>query len=223
MKKIILFLMILVILPAYPKVKKDSTNANADSVVTETVSQLQNNNIDSVNISQMVLSQIAAARKKETEKESKPVIKVQAKKVKKAGNSWTSIFVKLRNNIPLSNDDFMKAVILIAFSVMVFVVVFLRRIKNRLHKSDKKEKSSDNLKKNISILREEKPLKIKYKKKLKLIRSKLSKNYSMNPTNDSLTRTARELNIAKGEVLLAARIKAHEYMNKQNVNNKRSK
>lgn len=223
MKKVLLFLMIFVIIPAYPQGKENTADAKPDSVVAESVSQTQNSNIDSVNISQIVQAQIAAARKEETEKKSQPVVNIQAKKVEKAKNSWTNIFVELRKNIPLSNDNFMKAVILIAFSFMAFIVVFLRRLKNKLHKPSKKEKSSDSLKKNISILREEKPLKIKYKKKLKLIRSKLSKNYSMNPTSESLTRTARELNIAKGEVLLAARIKAHEYNNKQTVKSKRSK
>ncbi len=165
--------------------------------------------VDTVNIREMVLRQIEAARKNTPVNVGQALLRANA--VKKAGTEKASpgFWVNLRKAVPLSWDVLEKILIIFGFSLFVFGIIFIRRLfsKKIFSKSGGKEKE---LKKNISLIREEKPVKIKDKNKLRSIRSKLIKNYSAKELNDeNLSRKARELKIAEGELMLAERIKMH--------------
>lgn len=218
MKMITLFLLCFCFIPVTAQTVKPLVGTAKDSVINQTASDIQKSGMDSLSLSQLVQAQIDAAKKKEIEDKNKPAVQVQEKKIEAPKKTENNFWLELRKNVPLSDDDLMKAVIIASFSFMAFVIVFLRRM--RLHKNSsikknngKKKNSADGLKKNIAIIREERPLKIKYKNKLKAVRAKLISKASINLTNEAVTKTARELQISKGEVLLAARIKSHEIMN----------
>ena len=104
-------------------------------------------------------------------------------------------------------QDFYKAhgkvVIFIGLSVLVFGFVFGRR-----YLKFSGSKSIKNMKKAINIIRDEKPVSLK-NKKLHLLRKKLIDSagiYSM--TDGMVSGKAKELNLGKGELMLAAKIKS---------------
>lgn len=153
---------------------------------------------DSVSISELVALQIKSAKEKEEQLVSETA----------------SVEVDERTEIPWKkNESFLsdfnffsnRYLILGIAGVILFGFVFLRR-----KAFEKKNKSIKKLKKNIQLIREERALKIS-NPKMNEIRIALRKNPS-SLTNDEveITKTAKELNISKGEILLAARIKSFE-------------
>ena len=93
-----------------------------------------------------------------------------------------------------------EVVILLASSIIIFSSVFVRR---KVKKSKAPQKK---LKKNISLMREEKFIK-KIDPKLKRIRTNLCLNSRyLNEQDENLTVTAKKFQIAKGEILLASRL-----------------
>lgn len=166
--------------------------------------------IDSINISQMVQEQIDAARKKSAAAKTAAQPNREIKKTAYPKKSEAGIWPDFINSIPFTNGTFIKISVILIFSFIVFGAIFFRRLFT--NKSTFKNKGGvSDLKKNISLIREEKPLKVKDKNKLRQVRAKLIQNYSSaKMTNESISKTAKNLKISQGELLLAERIKLHK-------------
>ena len=94
--------------------------------------------------------------------------------------------------------------ILVSSGIVGFVIV--RRIISTIAKN-----SNRNLKNRIGMMREEKVGGAKVNPKLLKIRKMLKDNLDIFKQNEKhLAKTARELNVSQGELLLAARLKFHE-------------
>ena len=159
---------------------------------------------DSVNISEMVLAQIQAAQKKQSEQKNTPpptavvVTKTQSNNSTNFINDWIK-------SLSLSEDTMIKIIILGSATLFAVIFISFRRMRKGHKNSD-----SRNLKNGIKLMREEK---VYWKKDEKLsgIRTKLSGSpSSYQLTNESISKNARDLKIAKEEIYLAARIKSHE-------------
>jgi hypothetical protein len=179
---------------------------------------------DSVNVKQLVLAQFEAARKKQVQdsiaaveaKSSQVVpaaaiVAVKAKVVLKQNiekTQWEKLLsyaAPVVQYIQMSNEMIIRVSVMVTISFIAFALVFIRRKKLNTKKSKKKD-----YKDGIKLIREER-VKDKKDSKLSLIRNKLigsASSYQL--SNDTITKNARELNIAKGEIYLAARIKSHE-------------
>ncbi len=155
---------------------------------------------DSINISALVQTQINKARAKLNSAEN-DVIKTEAPAPVQE-KSW---FEGLGLPFNLSDSLTQKILIIVLASFLVLGFVFIKRLK-----SAKKKKPEKILKRNVAFIREERVLKVE-NNKLSSVRQKLSAdpNY-LNSSADNLTKRAKELNIAKGELILAAKIKSHE-------------
>ncbi len=152
---------------------------------------------DTVNISEMVQKQITDAREKEiyrskfnSEAAILPLIEENTKSIKGL------------NPLPfLSSVYFSKVFILIYASVFVALIIVIRRIK------DKKNNSSQNLKNAINILRNEVVVK-KQNKKLEKLRRKINASNQLNNFGEQeIIKTAKKLQISKGELLLGCKNK----------------
>ncbi len=210
MKLLILIFMFAFFVPVHAETsKKELKDKKADAEQINSV-EIQQSQIDSINISQMVQEQIDAARKKVSEQKSVPMLKVETKKSAATKKAEAGFWTELKSLIPVSSDASIKALIIFAFSLFVFGIILFRRFTSKKIKPESMNEVNG-LKKNIALIREEKPVKVKDKNKLRQIRSKLIQNYSSSKmTNESVSRTAKELKIAQGELLLAERINLHK-------------
>jgi hypothetical protein len=176
----------------------DSTGLAMDSTIAS----------DTVNIREMVIQQILAAKKKMLEeKQSKPqTLPGNKKKVLKKSNKDKSVGIleRISEFLSRANEDIARVILLGGSTFLVFGTVLIRRIKIK-----KKRVRRKKLVKNINSIREEKVI-VKEDPKLKDVRIKLKSNPEHFITENSFDETAKELNIAKGELLLAARIKSYE-------------
>jgi len=195
------------------KVPKDSVKANITLAAA-----------DSIDIKKIVLAQFDAARKKQaqdsiaaadTNSIKSAVVKtavvtqaVVTLKTKTQKNQWETYFSYLEpiiRVVTVSKEMTIKLSIMGSVSFLAFLVVFLRR-----KKLDSKKATKRNTKDGIKLIREER-VKDKKDSKLSQIRNKLIGSASaFQLSNDAVSKNARELNIAKGEIYLAARIKSHE-------------
>jgi hypothetical protein len=195
------------------------------STKTTTTDSLQSHQVgaagDSVNIGMLVAAQIEAAKNKQIQDsiaqariKEIPIIPVQtpAAAPPKIENFITGFcseyYNKLVGSFQRRDEPTMKLSIFGLVSLATLFIVFFRR---RVIK--RKGVSKRILKNGIKLIREEK---VKYKAnvELSMVRNKLLGNpTSFQLTNDSVTKNARDLNIAKGEIYLAARIKSHELKN----------
>lgn len=193
---IVLTLVCLSHLSAKDKLNHKKVNTK-DTKVEQTTSK------DSVNISKMVQEQIQTAKEKE----------IQRRKLK----SQAALFPVVEENaktilglnpIPfLSSIYFSKVFILIYVSVFVALFIVVRRIRN------KKNDSTRDLKNAINILRNEVAVK-KQNKKLEKLRRKIHASNQLNNFGEQeLLKTAKKLQISKGELLLAVKIKSHQVNN----------
>jgi len=185
---------------------------NIDSVLTgEKISE----GSDSVSISQLVEMQVLAARLKAIEEseltnEDKLIaeeIKIEDRKEVKAEESqgaasagfWV-VILSLINGIPVEYK------ILVGASFILFFLIFFRRINYRIQKSVKVE-----LKKKIGMMREERVF-VKTDGSKSELRKTLVESNAVNKLSEkNIGKTAKELRVSKGELLLAARIKYLEY------------
>ena len=176
---------------------------------------------DSINIKEMVAEQINAIKEKELERPQKvmeiartePEIKPSPPTKAALSDKWNSLlnvsvsplFDKIYNFFSSADDVTIKISILgLASFIALFVVMLRRKIIKR------KYLKKDSLKDNIRLLREEKVIK-RSDSKLTGIRNSLVNNpLSYKKTQSGISKVAKELNIAKGELLLAAKIKSHE-------------
>ncbi len=159
---------------------------------------------DSINISKIVTGQIEEARKKaalqktqDSELKLKPAV-VQAQ-------TDSDFLSELIGKLNISGETAVKIGILGGASILVMFFILFRRIRsNKIKHSDKK------LRNNINLIREEKVI-IKPDSKLRTVRNALARNpNTLDLSGSAVSKKASELNIAKGEKFLAARIKSHE-------------
>lgn len=219
MKKILLIIFLLTI-------AKTGLCQNIDSAITKLSikdsSSIEANisQADSIDIRQIVESQIAAVKEKQTESLNTEFYQ----RIKKNGNVGINKQAGLNNTLEdfyilnispavhnISNvfssaeEITIKVSILAGALFLALLIVFTRR---KLLKRD--HKKNNLIKESIKILREERAVK-KNDPKMKDIRNKLVNNPSFyDSSKAAVSKVARELNIAQGEVLLAAKIKSHE-------------
>ncbi|MGA7723518.1 MAG: hypothetical protein WCA84_20300 [Ignavibacteriaceae bacterium] len=192
-------------------------NSNIDSL-KKNISGLT---ADSIDIREIVLAQIEAARKKQSQDSlnildakniplnavviPQAVIKIKPKVEK---TKWDKLYAYIENviqNVHIYNEVTIKLSIMGTAAFFAFLLVFVRR--KRLNT---KKNAKTNIKDGIKLIREER-VKDRKNSSLSLVRNKLiGSTSSFQLSYDSVVKNARELNIAKGEIYLAARIKSHE-------------
>ena len=172
------------------------------------VSLLANTDIDEgeVNVHQLVQKQIENVKtKEENQIQEKQTPEIQISKQQPViqpvvrEESKTQSISSSSGFTPFE----MKLVILGSFSSLVLFVVGIRRIKK--NKFETKNTPDAEFKKNIQMVRAEKFIR-PIDPKLKKIRTNLYLNTRyLNETNSSVSDAAKKLNIAKTELILAAR------------------
>ena len=183
---------------------KDTTGLATDSIGIAMDSTIT---VDSVDIRGMVQEQITAAKKKMLEEKKSPAgVLINKKKALKESNIEEpfGIVNKIRELFARSNENIASVALLAGSTFLVFGTVLLRRFKIK-----KKNIRHKKLVKNINSIREEK-VAVKNDPKLKSVRTKLKSNPEQFSGENALTQTAKELNISKGELMLAAKIKSYE-------------
>ena len=175
---------------------------------------------DSVDIRQMVEEQISAIKIRQLEEAKKSENITEKKSGEKSETSLTSkdenrsdlFYTSLVSTLEriktslLSLDVLNNKFSILGFAtILIFSVVIIRR---KILSRQKDNKNS--LKENIRLLREEKAVK-KLNPKLTDVRNSLIRD-SLTFANPKagISKIAKELNIAKGEILLAAKLKSHE-------------
>lgn len=122
---------------------------------------------------------------------------------KEAVQKIVSAPVMKKNNAPQSEN--WKFYVLGGAALLAFSFVMVRRMLQ-----GRSKKTGKNLKNNIRILREENVVK-REQPELKSVRSKLLNSpVILNNHGKPLAEVAKELNIAQGEIILAAKIKSYE-------------
>ena len=205
MKAVLSFAFVyLFVLTVYGNNVTIDTGIKVDSVDSSVMASA-NSQADSINISQMVAAQIEQARRKQLAEKSQP----KAAETKTLPDNTTQTTANFPSNLPvalnISFGTMMKISIMGVASVMAVLIIFIRR--KRFNKTFRTKRS---FKDNIKLLREEKIIAKKYPK-LSDVRNKLGNSPSIyNYSKEGISKAARELNISQGEIMLAAKIKAHE-------------
>ncbi len=195
--------------------------AYAQKIYLDSISVITDSTIsDSINISSIVSKQIAEAllkqqeqiqnvvveqdtvtEKTEEQKDSLNIAIVPASDIIKQNAATDNGLLKTESENE-SGIDFRIAVLSSAV-LLAAGIVSIRRIKLS-------RKSLKGLKNNINLMREEKIVK-PADKKLSQLRSKLKKSTEqLGSLDEAVSLTAKNLNIAKGELMLAAKIKSFE-------------
>lgn len=166
-------------------------------LLLQTTTMAQKN--DSVDIRGMVQKQIQEAQKKQKAE----LISVDNKNYK------STPIIKKSSKQTLEQIEvisWMTTEIIILLSASIAAVIFIVIRRRRLRKSS----SNRDLKKNIKIIREEQ-LVINIDPRLRSIRKRLCLNsFYLNNVGNDVSAAARRLQIAKGEILLASRIRSYE-------------
>jgi hypothetical protein len=159
---------------------------------------------DSINLSQVVMAQIEAARKKAKEREGS-VSKINS--VKPTSEKETVKLSILNFKLPyVSSGIMVKATALLSVAMFLTILIVIRRKRIQKHR----KKSPQDYKKRIGMIREEKPIRVQ-NPALSKIRTRLIKKPGYKSLNKNLiTSKAKELNISKGEILLLQKIRHHQ-------------
>ncbi|MDP3150461.1 MAG: hypothetical protein Q8N83_15165 [Ignavibacteria bacterium] len=177
---------------------------NATSVSISDTSMQASSGEEEVDVAGMVDKQIAIAQAKQWENKVQPV--VQQKNVSSISKNEieSNWFVSFVTWLGLSPETLIRIEIILVSALLVFGSVVTRRLVL------KRKGKSNKLRSNIQSLRLEKSV-VKKETKLKNIRENLLKSsIYLSNAEGSLTQKAKELNIAKGEIILAAKIKSYE-------------
>lgn len=164
---------------------------------------------DSINISALVKSQLEAAQAGEIKSgtnyqvpEEKPEpapVKAKVKVKKQEPGMFENLVITLNN----FNKQYLNVTIFISGAVLILGFFFGRKLLKGLFGQSKKS-----LKKNINLIRNEKPVYMK-NKKLYELRSKLAESNNLyGMSEEAIPGKAREMNVGEGEIMLAAKIKA---------------
>lgn len=175
---------------------------SGNAAVPDTTSQISNT--EEISVAEMVEKQIALAQAKQWANRQEPVKQkaVTSLSIKsQANNDWLA---SIASQVKLSPEIVTRIGIILFSSLFVFGSVVTRRLVLK-HKN-----KSNKLRSNIQSLRLEKSI-VKKETKLKSIRENLLKSsINLNSGEGSLAQKAKELKIAKGEIMLAAKIKSYE-------------
>ena len=177
---------------------------NATPTAVPDTSLRSSNGEDEINVANLVEQQIAIAQAKQWENKVQPV--VQQKNVSSISKNEieSNWFVSFVTWLGLSPETLIRIEIILVSALLVFGSVVTRRLVL------KRKGNSNKLRSNIQSLRLEKSV-VKKETKLKNIRENLLKSsIYLSNAEGSLTQKAKELNIAKGEIILAAKIKSYE-------------
>lgn len=198
-------LSVLIILLAAFSIYGNNKSAEKESKADNSLIIPSNGEADSINISQIVAAQIKQAHKKILAEQSVPkTAETQIAKNKTAGTIIHS-FITLPGIFNSLSTTMMKISILASASLIAAFIVIIRR-----KKYSKIFRSRQSLKDNIKLLREERIF-VKHNSKLSDVRNKLKNSPSLyGQSKEGFSQRAKELNISQGEILLAAKIKAHE-------------
>ncbi len=173
-------------------------DAGADTSSINTVAA----DTDSVNISQMVVAQINAAREKQKQSQSISDSQIQNVTSNAELQSSPGFLDEVKKQLSISDDTLLKIAILSSASFLAMIIILIRRRKLRLV-----QPPDNDLRDNIKLLREEK-IKIQGNSKLSSVRNRLADSSpAYNLTNDAVSNSARKLNISKEEILLAQKLK----------------
>ncbi len=181
-----------------------STQAQDDTLSLQAV--YEGDIQDTIDVRELVAQQILMAKIKNEKNEVKqpdiiqaaPQYKTDVPVVIKKKKSLYQLFVDLPFNIKL----------LISFSAFLFVLIIIRRAVLKAQQKSKKK-----LKINIGKMREEKLQPVTDYRRSKF-RKELLSNPVINKLNDkNITKKAKELKVAQGELMLAARLKYYEFHN----------
>lgn len=179
-------------------------NVNATSISASDTTLLSSNGEEEVDVASMVDKQIAIAQAKQWENKEKPVVQKQALSSAPETETKSDWLAAPLMQLGVSQEMLTRIEIMFASVMLVFGSVVTRRFVLK-HKS-----KSNHLRSNIQSLRLEKSV-VKKETKLKNIRENLLKSsIYLSNTEGSLAQKAKELKIAKGEIILAAKIKSYE-------------
>lgn len=180
-----------------------SAQVNIDSVL----SSINYMEPDSVNISEIVQAQIESAKLKAMQDQLKPVENKDSEKTGRISIPVTNI---KKTEEPALTEYFNslkpEVIVFIIISAALIVAVISRRIV-----IGAKKKVKNSIKQKIAMIREENVI-LKPDRKRRKVRLLLRKNKFIEKLSGSnISSQARELEISKGEILLASRIKILEY------------
>lgn len=165
-------------------------------VSVNSFAQTDSSKSDSVNISSYIQSEIESIKTKETAK--KQINENEAGLIEEqAENKESGVF------LGLSEGTLIKIFLLVDAALVAFLFLIWRRRKERIAKELKAK-----FKSNIKKLREER-IKGKEDERLNNLRKNLQAHpICSNLTDNSVSTQAKKLNISKGEIYLAAKIKS---------------
>ncbi|MDF1611237.1 hypothetical protein [Stygiobacter electus] len=178
------------------------------STFAQTIDTLNFAPTDSVDIKAIVQQQIKEAIKKKSyiQQIALPIenknnsLKIEKANTKNAPTAKVDLFAKIFASLPLQYK------IYLSLSLIIILFVLLRRTLFQL-----KRKSTKKFKERIVLLREEKIGGSIVNKKKKQIRLKLKDNpITLKQNEKEIALSSKQLNISKGELLLAARLKLLE-------------
>lgn len=177
--------------------------------IAQTVDTTSHASTDSIDLRAIVAKQIAAAIEKQQQAKlnPKPVVHktvVDAKPYQIEKNNTNKANVNPFFSFITAQPWQYQAFALI--SILIIAVVFIRRVVLSFTRT-----SAKTLKKKIGLMREEKVGGSMGSPKLAKTRKTLKENLELLKQNDGqISRKARQLNLSKGELLLAARLKLYE-------------
>lgn len=184
-----------------------SAQVNVDSAISKS----NFISVDTINIRDLVKEQIEIARHKALTAESTPPVETGRKELQANVTPQQTKTVQKENGRP-----YLKFLSRFPTSYIVFLVLsalIIGALTYRRFSLFFKKKIKDELKKKITMLREERLISKENKKQTKM-RKALTKNPVIDKINDkSITKTARNMNVSQGELMLAARLKYLEYGN----------
>ncbi len=197
--KTLTFLIVITINISFVLSQTVNNNSAQEGISTDTSSSEKSS--DTLNISQIVMAQINAARKKEENRNQLATNKDNDLALINPTQNSPGFISELERQLSISPDVFLKILILTSAALLAAIIIVIRR---RARKSIKPE---NNLKGNIKLMREEN-IRVQGNSKLSSVRNRLSdRTPEYNLTNESISSSARKLNISKDEILLAQKLK----------------
>jgi len=198
------YVQLFIVLLAWVLSSAQAQNVNSISASTSDTTMQSSGGEEEVNVASLVEKQIAIAQAKQWENKVQPVVlkkNVSSISKNEIESNW---FTSLVTWLGFSSKTLTRVEIILVSAMLVFGSVVTRRLVL------KRNGKSNNLRSNIQSLRLEKSV-VKKETKLKSVRENLLKSsIHLSYAEGSLTQKAKELKIAKGEIMLAAKIKSYE-------------
>ncbi len=165
---------------------------------------------DSLNISQMVQQQIEDARIKELSRN----VFGDRKNIAQDENQKSQLFGSENLLSIISNIPTDRTFILLFASLLVAVALIINRLRNRPKDSSEKLKNAINILRSESALKKENYRLNRQGKKLEKLRKKIHASRELKSFGEQdIIKAAKKLQISKGELMLAVKIKSHQMNN----------